>query len=209
MTKPMPTPKKVGIIGEHPQNDAEAMIALLERYKQDNVCFELIDVKNFRGSAMLNHTFAGVLASQIYGEDFDHLIVLCDLDFKKDKHKRENDKIKDRDKWFIKVNKAINGIGVFFLIIYELEALMLCDLDTLCQFFQREFAFDGKPIEEKDPKGILQSATQKTNVKKYEERDAKAIFKKLNFEKIYQNHQGKRSFQTFANELKAHEIIVF
>ncbi len=209
MTKLLSTPKKVGIIGEHPQNDAEAMIALLERYKQENVCFELIDVKNFHGSAMFNPKFASVLVSQLYGEDFDHLIVLCDLDFTKEKVKREKDKIKDRDKWFGKVNKSIDNIGVFFLIIYELEALMLCDTDVLSRFFQTAFIFEGNPIKEKYPKEYIQEISQKTIIGKYEEKNATAIFKKLHFEKIYEKHTGERSFQTFADELKRLEIIFF
>jgi hypothetical protein len=209
MTQQIASPKKVGIIGEHPNNDAVAMIALLERYKYENVHFEPIDVKNFHGAAMLNHTFASVLASQLYDENFDHVIIMCDLDFKKDKHKREKDKIKDRDKWFVKVNKSIDGVGIFFLIIYELETLILCDLETLDKFFQTKVIFEGKPIEEKDPKSFLQAATKNTNKGRYKEEDAIAIFKKIRLEKIYQNHQDKRSFQVFADQLKTDGLIDF
>jgi hypothetical protein len=196
-------PKKVGIIGEHPNNDAEAMMSLLARYKQKEVHFELVDVVKFRGSNMDNHTFSNVLAMQLYGEGFDYVIVLRDLDFNKDKLEKE--RIKDKDKWFAKVNKAIENIGLFFLIIYELEALMLCDLDTLNNYFKVEIAFNESPIKEKDPKGFLIKET----IGKYDPSDASAIFKKLDFDKLYQQHTGKRSFQTFADELKAKDIIIF
>ena len=202
--------RKIGIVGEHPQNDANAMIALLNRYKQENIELKLIDVRNFHGSAMDNYTFASVLASQLIGEDFEFVIVLRDLDFLKDRNKRENDRIKDKDKWFLKVNQSIGALdvkGIFFLIIYELEALMLCDLSAVNAFFDLNIAFSGKPIDEKNPKEFLQNATQNSVKGRYEEKNAKAIFTTLDFQKLYDNHTGERSFRTFADDLKREAIV--
>ena len=202
--------RKIGIVGEHPQNDANAMIALLDRYKLENIELILIDVRNFHGSAMDNHTFASVLASQLIGEDFELVIVLRDLDFLKDKNKRQNDRIKDKDKWFLKVNQSIGALdvkGIFFLIIYELEALMLCDLSAVNAFFDLNISFTGKTIDEKNPKGFLQNATQNSVKGRYEEKNAKAIFTTLDFQKLYDNHTGKRSFKTFADDLKREQLI--
>jgi hypothetical protein len=201
--------KKIGIIGEHPNNDSTAMIALLRKYLIENVSLEVIDLVNFRGSLMDSPKFNGILASELRGEDFDFLIVLRDLDFGKDKRVREKERIVKKDKWFTKVNKDIGEIGIFFLIIYELEALMLCDIEELNRFFQTKIVFESEPIKEKDPKGFLQKETKNASNGKYEEKDAEAIFKKLSFQKLYQNHTGKRSFKTFADELKEKEIIEF
>ena len=203
--------KRVGVIGEHPNNDSEAMIVLLEKYLQENISLELLDIKNMRGSAMDSPNFARELVDKLIDENFDYLIVLRDLDFLKDKNKRQNERIKDKDKWFTKVNQSIGALavkGIFFLIIYELEALILCDLSAVNAFFDLNISFLGNPIEEKDPKGFLQNATQNSVKGRYEEKNAKAIFTTLDFQKLYDNHTGTRSFRTFVDNLKM-EAIVF
>ena len=210
MTKQNMKHKRVGVIGEHPNNDSEAMIALLEKHLQENISLELLDIKNMRGSAMDSPNFTRELVDNLIYEDFDYLIVLRDLDFLKDKNRREKERINDKDKWFLKVNQSISALavkGIFFLIIYELEALMLCDLSAVNAFFDLNIAFSGKPIEEKNPKEFLQNATQNSVKGRYEEKNAKDIFAALDFQKLYDNHTGERSFRTFADDLKREAIV--
>ena len=202
--------KKVGVIGEHPDNDSEAMIALLEKHLRENISLELLDIKNMRGSAMDSPNFARELVDKLIDENFDYLIVLRDLYFLRDKNKTEKQRINDKDKWFTKVYKSMGALdvkGIFFLIIYELEALMLCDLSAVNAFFDLNIAFSGKPIDEKNPKEFLQNATQNSVKGRYEEKNAKAIFTTLDFQKLYDNHTGERSFRTFADDLKREAIV--
>ena len=202
--------KKVGVIGEHPDNDSEAMIALLEKHLRENISLELLDIKNMRGSAMDSPNFARELVDKLIDENFDYLIVLRDLDFLRDKNKTEKQRINDKDKWFTKVYKSMGALdvkGIFFLIIYELEALMLCDLSAVNTFFDLNISFTKKPIDEKNPKEFLQNATQNSVKGRYEEKNAKDIFTALDFQKLYDNHTGKRSFRVFADDLKREAIV--
>jgi hypothetical protein len=51
--------------------------------------------------------------------------------------------------------------------------------------------------------------SDKSQKGKYDETHAPNIFEKLDFETVYKNHKGERSFQTFAAELKKHKVIDF
>jgi hypothetical protein len=186
------------------------MIELLRARLQENVTIETIDLLHFRGSKMDAPTFYGVLTSELIGENFEYIIVLRDLDVSKDKNVTQKMQLKKRDKWFEKVNKAIGAVGVkgiFFLIIYELEALILCDEATINAYFNLNLTLEIEPIEEKQPKELLQKLTLHSTKGLYVEKEAKAIFKQISFQKVYQNHTGLRSFQAFVDDLQRIELI--
>lgn len=198
--------KIVGVIGEHPNNDSEALIALLQKYVLEDWELKLCDLKGLRGSRLDNYRdFQELLLLEKTEENYERFIIVRDLDsLEKDKAK-----IKQKEGWFRRVKQIVNDESYFFLIIYELEALMLCDIEGLNRFFQTNIEYEGVPIKENDPKKFLINATKNAAKGRYEEKMATPIFKKLDFDKIYHNHKGARSFQSFADQLKNAGLIDF
>lgn len=198
--------KIIGVIGEHPNNDSEALIALLQKYVLDDWELKICDLKGLRGSRLDNYRdFQAFLQLEKNEEKYERFIIVRDLDgLEKDKAK-----IKQKEEWFRRVKQIINDESYFFLIIYELEALMLCDIETLNRFFQTEMQYQGSPIKENDPKKWLINATKDAAIGRYQENMAAPIFKKLDFCKLYQNHKGSQSFQSFTVQLKEDSLIDF
>jgi hypothetical protein len=198
--------KTIGVIGEHPNNDSEALIALLQKYVLEDWELKLCDLKGLRGTRLDNYRdFQAMLLLEKTEESYERFIIVRDLDsLEKDKTK-----IKQKESWFRRIKQIINDKSYFFLVIYELEALMLCDIETLNRFFQTNIQYEGSPIQQPNPKEFIISATQNTPKGKYQENFATPILTKIDFYKLYQNHQGKHSFQAFADHLKEEGLIDF
>lgn len=71
--------RKIALIGEHPNNDAEAMKTLLKKHKLQDIDFHVI-MKNQQGSKMLHERFFRRVKIEIENENFSHIIVLKDAD---------------------------------------------------------------------------------------------------------------------------------
>jgi hypothetical protein len=95
------------------------------------------------------------------------------------------------------------------LAIAEMEALILSDMQTFNDFYGTKASFTGNPMMQKDPKATLQNLSKDSKKGKYDENHAPDIFKKLDFNTVYKQHKGVRSFQAFADELKKEKIIDF
>lgn len=105
--------------------------------------------------------------------------------------------------------EGLDNKGIFFLIVPEIEALMLCDIETIKHCYKIEASYDKNPAFETNAKATLEKLTSKAKRGKYEENHAIEIFSLIDFYKIYQKHNGNRSFKQFADELKKKEIIDF
>ncbi len=200
---------KIGVVGEDPSNDSEALCHLLRPLACDNVQFKVV-LRNLRGSQLDNERmFLGELDTQFSSEELDYIIFIRDLNGVLS----EKGKVQIRDKWFSQVNKTIEGKGIFFLVIAEMEALILADIETFNRFYGLKVQFVGNPmtVTQPHPKERLKqySAQVKQGKGKYEEKHAPDIFKEIAFKTVYKNHKGDRSFQTFADELKDKNIIQF
>ncbi len=91
----------------------------------------------------------------------------------------------------------IDSKGIFFLAIYEMEALILADIDTFNRYYNLNYELDKEPIEYEKPKEFLK---EQSNYK-YKTSHCIKIFEVADFEKIYENHKGEYSFQSFINRL--------
>ncbi|MEM1119146.1 MAG: hypothetical protein AAGJ18_01775, partial [Bacteroidota bacterium] len=89
---------------------------------------------------------------------------------------------------------------IFFLIIFEVESLILADITTFNKISKINYQLKTSPKFQVNPKELLKQITRKSK-KQYKESDTPEIFQQLNFQNIYQNYQGEYSFQTFINEL--------
>jgi hypothetical protein len=206
---------KVGIVGEHPQNDSEALRHLLAPKACTDVQFIVI-TKRLHGSDLddelnggASKKFLRLLEVEMENENLSHVIFVRDLDGVLS----EKGKVQIRDRWFNQANKTVEGKGIFFLAIAEMEALILADIETFNRFYGLKVQFSSNPmtVTQPHPKERLKqySAQVKQGKGKYEENHAPEIFKSLVFLTVYKNHKGERSFQTFADELKEKQIIAF
>ena len=192
-------------MGEHPSNDSESLCHLLRPLACDNVQFKVILTK-LRGSQLDNERmFLNSLESEFLSENLNYVILIRDLDG----ILSEKEKVILRDKWFNRANKTIENKGIFFLAIAEMEALILADIDKVNELYKLKLKHINNPMTEKDPKKKLMQLTDKTKRGKYTKSDAPSIFKELDFQTVYKNHKGDRSFQAFADELKDKNIIIF
>jgi hypothetical protein len=199
--------KIIGVIGEHPNNDAEAIIALLQKYIVEKDWILQPCPLKIRGSQLDSlDLFTRSIQTEKETEDYEMFIVVRDLDV--ERKEKDKDKIKKREKWFKNVSQILFYESIFFILIYELETLILCDLATSNHYFGSEITIAELPIKINKPKELLTEKT-KNATKKYDTSHAKILCSKLDFYKLYENHQGLHSFKAFADELKSKNIIDF
>jgi hypothetical protein len=189
---------KVGILGEHPENDAEAFKILLSKRPYDNVQF-VVPIRGLLGDQLKNiKAVVRQLKLHILQDELTHFIIIHDLDG----IVSEIDKIAFWDDWFAAINKEIANCGIFYLVIAETEALILSDVKAVNNHFGTKLKPYKNPMSMSDPKKELREQTGKVNLKKrYDMYMARDIFNKLDFQAVYQNHKGKRSFQEFIHQL--------
>ena len=190
---------KIGIVGEHPLNDSDALKALLEnskRYDKIKLSWRII-LKRMRGGALdgKNGTASKkairLLQQEFKDHNFNFVIYIRDLDGLPSDDK----KIKNRLKWFTQLDKeGGNNNGIFFLAIFELEALMLADIETFNQIFNSNIKFKSNPLFQSDPKELLIRETRKVR-NEYKESDSKRVLEQSDFNKIYKNHKGNIVFK--------------
>jgi Domain of unknown function (DUF4276) len=195
---------KIAVVGEHPNHDSDALCHILRPLACENVQFKVI-LKNKRGGQLDSPLLAKSLESELESEHFDYIIVIRDLDGVLS----ETKKVKQRDEWFKKLDKSIAPKSIFFLVVSEMEALILADIQTFNRFFNLKTNFSGHPMHQAKAKELLKQFSAKAMKGRYEEYHALDIFKQLNFKTIYTNHCGERSFQAFANDLKNKKWIDF
>jgi Domain of unknown function (DUF4276) len=187
---------KIAILGEHPDNDAEAFRTLLEKRPYPNAQFD-IPIRNLRGGQL---DVPAAVIRQIKNvkreKSIDKFIIVRDLDgVLSEKHK-----VKNRDEWFQKVNQGIDGNGIFYLAIAETEALLLPDIETINKKYGTKLSQHANPINIADPKKELKTKTEKSK-SPYEPKHCGDIMKEINFQKVLDNHNGERSFQAFISDL--------
>lgn len=188
---------KIGIFGENFDNDACALKALLERNTLDWEVTFLPIIKSLTGGQLEN---ARKLKRRIEGEidakDLDYVVCMRDSDALFS----ETGKIKLKQEWYRKLQ--MGNIGIFFLVIVEAEAMILADIETFNKKYDVSISPIPSPLLNGKPKKVLKDHTLKS-AKQYKEAHALEIFKALNFEKVYTNHNGPISFKAFVDELDA------
>ncbi len=187
---------RIGIIGEHPYNDSKPIKILLEKeYKDKEVQFFIL-FNNIRGGQLddkidkPSRKAIAQLKDAFRAKKLDFVIYIHDLDGLPSDEK----KIKIRENWFkILDREGANRKGIFLLNIYELEALVLSDINAFNQLYSVNIAFKGNPMYQAEPKELLKEKTAKSPRGKYKEADAANIFEQLDIEKI-KNHRQYKQF---------------
>ena len=179
---------KIGLVGEAP-NDTQSVQNLLEkRYFSPNYeyCF-LLD--RFNGSQLDSQKTKRFLRIEYESKSPDIVIFIRDLDSVLP-DKRQLDL---RKKYFTSSNKIVDNKGLYLLNIYEIEALILADIETFNMIYNCQIPEEKNPMGIKEPKELLRSIS-----KDYNESENPYIFSKLNFE----NASNCKYFKVFINRLE-------
>ncbi len=174
--------KKIGLIGESP-HDTKAIENLLnQKFSKDLIFVEMI--KNIRGSNLDNQKAKRRLRINYETEKPDFLIFIRDLDALEDDKK----KLIERKNYFSSFNSVVDKKGFYLLNIYEIEALILADIDNFNKYFNANIVFKNNPMKQIEPKEFLMKNSN------YKESDCKELFKYLNITTIINNCVYFRKF---------------
>jgi hypothetical protein len=185
---------KIGLVGESP-NDTQSIISLLKK-KYSNNCQYFSLINHIRGSQLDHQKTKKLLRKEFELEKPDLVIFIRDLDgLQNDKHQ-----LNIRKKYFSEQNKLVNQTGLFLLNIYEIEALLLCDLDMLNSVYGTSIKLDKKPIEIEQPKEYLRE-----EILGYTEYHNKSLFEKLDFNKALEHPKFKEFIHEFSKKI-IHEV---
>ena len=191
---------KIGILGENPVNDSKALCLLLSKRPYEEIQF-VVAIENIEGDQLEENPKAlgRRLNSKMAQDNLAYLICIRDLDATI----HDENQINKREKWFEQINKEINEKGILFLVVVAFEALILADIDRINTFFKLKLPKYNDPKFIPNPKKELKSQTSSSTKanKQYMENMACDIIEKIDFEAIYKNHKGERSFKTFIDEL--------
>ena len=179
--------KRIGIIGEHFKNDACALSLLLTPQYQGQIKFIPI-LKSLKGGYNSASKISRMLPTEMLKNNLDAVICTHDLD----NHAKQG----NIEGWFKEINSSIKDKGVLFLLVMELEALILADIESFNKIYGTTIKYSKNPKNEPDPKKYLMEKTFKTR-RKYDENDSEEIFKQLRFDIVYKKHKGEQSFQAF------------
>ena len=190
----------VSIIGEHPDNDALALSYILKDVVKSEVQFTF-PLKQYRGSDLDTKSFLDDLRAEFRAETPKNVILVRDLDG----FISETEKLRNRDEWFRKANIEVKQTGIFFLAIYEMESLILADIQNFNKYYKLKEKPVSNPMMKK--KEDVKKLTEKTQKGKYTESESPKIFQTLDFKTVYDNHKGDRSFHSFIKELKEKNLL--
>jgi hypothetical protein len=179
--------KLIALIGEDPNDTKSIQNLLSQKYSRDVKFYPII--RNKRGDQLNNTATIRALEIELQHRKYHFVIFIRDLDGLE----TEKSKFENRRKWFDKLNKVCNNKGLLLLNIYELEALILADIEIFNKEYKVSIANVGNVMSKKQPKEFLILKTNKLK-KKYAESDCPDLFKKLRFPQVTANCKYFRDF---------------
>ncbi|MDR3695365.1 hypothetical protein [Mucilaginibacter sp.] len=115
-----------------------------------------------------------------------------------DAFQSEKAKVQAKIKWFKDLDTEVNNEGLLLLNIWELEALILGDIETFNKIYNANHKFKGDPMTKKEPKEILKAITFKEK-KQFKEAHCPSVFKILDIDNVEKNC---RCFKDFIEEFE-------
>jgi Domain of unknown function (DUF4276) len=176
---------RVGLVGENP-SDTTAIENLLAK-ENENVSFFPLLSGIMNGSMLDSQVMITMLRREVESEQPDIILFIRDVDaIKSDKDYAE--KFEKRQAFYSKCKRVINQRkqllpedSLFLLNIYELEALILADIEMCIEYYNTPIELKNLPMQQPDPKDFLKEAC------KYKESDSPDIFKKLRISIVKEN----------------------
>jgi len=186
----------IGLVGEDPNDTSSIKNLLLKKYKNKVNFFQL--TKRIKGCQLSNSKIEKLLPIEFKDYKCKFIIYIRDLDG----FKSQKIKIQSIEKWYKNLDSKINNQGLLLLNIWEIEALIIADIEAFNKLYKISYNYCGDPMAIKEPKEELKKRTRK-NRKKYEESDCPEIFNKLNFEIVKKNCSYFKNFiKNFDEKLK-------
>lgn len=177
---------KIGLVGEAP-NDTRAIQNLLSRNYQGLEFVELL--QRIDGSMLDNKKAINQIRREFELKNPDLVIFIRDLDsYEGDKKKK-----RERQATFSKSNRIIDKKGIHLLHIYEIEALILADIDVFNKQYNCNLEQPTDPMKVAEPKEILIEASRKSQ-SSFNVSHNPELFKLLNLSALIENC---RYFSTF------------
>lgn len=168
---------KIGLVGEAP-NDTNAIQNLLsKRYSSPDFIFYPL-LNNIHGSDLDNQRAKNQLRIEYQITKPDIVIFIRDADGTV----KNKSAIRNRKKYFSDFNSVVNKKGIFLLNIFEIEALIIADIEAFNRFFNCELKYEGDPMEVEHPKEDLRNKCHRFN-----ESFNPEIFRQLTFETVRKN----------------------
>ena len=189
---------KIGVIGEDFNNDAVAFCTLLSKRPYENTHFKAFNIKGVTANNIESAlAVARHIKAEIAQNELEYVICVKDLDG------TLNDKqsLAIKDTWLSTFKKAVGKEAQPYLVIAEMEALLLADVAVINEKYGTNFSKHRDPMLIQDPKKELMTETAKKSKQPYKENHCNDIMKDIDFDTIYKNHKGDRSFKTFIDEL--------
>ena len=187
---------KIGLIGEDPNDTDSIKNLLLQKHKEVFHFIQLL--RNKRGYQLDNPRTQAALKIEYERKVPDHVLFIRDVDGLPS----QQDKIKKVNTWFNKLNKIVSNKGILLMNIYELEAIILADIQTFNKLYNLEINFQGNVMYQIEPKEYLIRKTY-TSQKTYSESHCPKIFEKLNFDVVIKNCEYFSHFyENFKQKIK-------
>lgn len=160
---------RVGLIGEDHYDKVSIKNLLGRTYS--NVTFIPV-LKGVRGCTLDSPKLARALKTELACNKYDFLIFIRDLDGFDTNTEKKN----IYERWFTSLKKYSRDM--LLLNIWELETLILGDIDTFNKIYSSSLKQPGNPMIISNPKELLSSGTSKSK-RKYSVSDCPEIFDKL------------------------------
>jgi len=170
---------KIGLVGEAP-NDTKSIQNLLSRKYPDLQFVELLS--RIDGTMLDNRKAIQQIRREFELNQPDVVIFIRDLD------SLENDKVKKKERQvtFTRSNRMVNKTGIPLLNIYELETLILADINVFNKEYNCEVEQYKDPMNVWEPKEVLAEASRKSP-KPFIVTHTPKLFGLLNFDMLNQN----------------------
>ena len=171
---------KIGLIGEDPNDTDSLKNLLLQKHTGAFHFMQLL--RNKRGHQLDNARIEAALKIEFERKSPDYIVFIRDADGLPSQY----EKVEKVNKWFQKLNTTVQGKGILLMNIYELEAMILADIQTFNKLYGVKINFKANPMYKVEPKEFLIEKTSKGN-KQYSESHCPEIFRRLNFDVVIEN----------------------
>lgn len=168
---------KIGLVGEAPTDTRAVHNLLKKKYNTEDFSFFSL-LKRINGCQLENQKTKRLLRLEYEKTNPDIIIFIRDLDA----IQSDRQQILKRKLYFRDFNSVVDRKGCFLLHIFEIEAMILADIDAFNKKYSTNIIVDFDVMDKEDPKGFLLK-----NCKSYTVCSNDEIFDLLDFETLKEN----------------------
>ncbi|MDO7874050.1 hypothetical protein Q5H93_04845 [Hymenobacter sp. ASUV-10] len=182
---------RVGLLGESPNDTVAVEKLLLPRYGAQGEFITMVD--NVTGDNLETQGAFRQLRREYQLEKPNLVLVIRDLDDLE--KRRDRVKYRRRYKFFRKVDKQVEGKGLFLLNIYTIEALIAAHIEKFNEHYGCHCVIEGDVMKIEKPIELLRAATAgcKTH---YLEGHCGELLAKMDYNRLLANCRYFQKFDT-------------